>query len=462
MALVIAALPTMGIAATAAPILAPLFQDHAVLQREKPVPIWGHASPGEHVSVSFAGQTVGTTAGPDGRWIAVLTPLAASVSGSDLTASGKATTTLHDILVGEVWLCSGQSGMESMIDDGGTPKKADSAAEIAAARHPLVRQFKVERQASPIPMETALGEWAVCAPETAGRFTAVGYFFARDLSARLGVPIGLINSTWEGSTLEAWMSPAALAASPGAHPVASAGPGRGDFRGPSALFNGMIHPLLPYAIRGAVWYDGEGGEGRASAYAAQFPALITAWRAHFGEGDFPFLWVQLAASRSPAEVPGGQWARFREAQSGALVLPSTGQVVTMDIVGAGSARLRGMREVGRRLALVAKAKAYSIPVDYSGPVFSRADLEGSAIRVHFLFAGEGLTASGKPLQSFELAGADRTFRAASAVIQGDTVVVRSPAVAQPIAVRYGWRNAPDANLFNGAGLPAAPFRSDDW
>jgi sialate O-acetylesterase len=452
--------------AAAAPELAPLFQDHAVLQRDKPVPVWGRAAPGEHVVVSFAGQRVGATAASDGRWVAVLAPIPASASGSDMTVAGKDSVTVHDLLVGEVWLCSGEANMEFEVDGGGFTYRVENAvAEVAAARYPLVRQFKVARQAAAAPMETARGDWRACSPATVGRFTAVGYFFARDLLARLGVPVGIINCTWSGTPLESWMSPAALAGFPGfsnGHSAPGAAREGDDPWVPSCLFNGMICPLLPYAIRGALWYQGESNVGRAPDYAAQFPALIASWRSHFGDADLPFLWVQLANYAPPGSGKGEQWARLREAQAGALTLPSTGQAVAIDIGEPGSLYPRNKREVGRRLALIAKARVYSIPVDFSGPAFGRAEAGGGAMRVHFLFAGDGLTASGKPLQSFEVAGADRVFHAASAGIDDDAVVARSPAVRLPVAVRYAWSNAPEANLYNGAGLPAAPFRSDDW
>jgi sialate O-acetylesterase len=464
-ALAFAALPGMAPAAPAAPVLAPLFQDRAVLQREKPAPVWGRATPGEHVTVSFAGQTIGATAGADGRWIAVLAPLAENAAGSDLTISGKAAVTLHDVVVGEVWLCAGESNMECAVDDGPSYRVENAAAEVASARYPLIRQFKVGRQAAAAPMESASGAWSACTPATVGRFTAAGYFFARELFTRLGTPVGIINSSWGGTPIEAWMSPAALAAFPGfsnGHPGAGTDSRGGDPWVPGSLFNGMIQPLLPYALRGALWYQGESNVGRASLYAAQFPALITSWRSHFGGGDFPFLWVQLENFSPPAQAKGDPWASLREAQSKALSLPSTGQAVAIDIGEPGSMVPRNKREIGRRLALIAKAMVYSIPVEHSGPVFSRATPEGPAIRIQFQFAGEGLTASGRPLQSFEVAGADRVFHPAQAAIRGDTVIARSPAVAQPVAVRYAWHNGPEANLYNGAGLPAAPFRSDEW
>jgi sialate O-acetylesterase len=455
----------MAVSGLGAPEFAGIFQDHAVLQRDKPIPIWGRADPGEHITVSFAAQSVGATAGPDGRWIAVLGPLPASATAAVLTVAGKTTVTLHDILVGEVWLCSGQSNMEFTVDNHNAVYRVENAAaEVAAARFPLIRQFKVGRDATAVATDKIAGTWKVCDPETVGQFTAVGYFFARDLYGRISVPIGLINSTWADTPIEAWMSPAALAAFPGfsnGHRAVAPG-AREDPWVPASVFNGMIQPLLPYAIRGVLWYQGESNVGRPAEYAAQFPALIRAWRSHFGEGDIPFLWVQLANFAPPAGRLGDRWAYLREAQSRALVLPDTGQAVAIDVGESGNIQPRNKQEVGRRQALIAKAKVYSIPVDYSGPVFGGAVPQGACIRVHFKFSDEGLTASGKPLQSFEVAGADRVFHPATATIEGDSIVAQSPLVRQPVAVRYAWRNAPEANLYNGAGLPAAPFRSDEW
>jgi sialate O-acetylesterase len=302
----------------------------------------------------------------------------------------------------------------------------------------------------------------MCFPESVGSFTAVGYFFAKDLNERLNVPIGLINCTWAGTPIESWMSPDALAAAANGHALPGAASGNGDPLLPASLYNGMIHPLTGFPIAGVIWYQGEANVGHAAEYAVQFPALIKGWRAQFGEGDFPFLWVQLANYNPPGAPAGAQWAYLREAQSKALALPMTGQAITIDIGENGNIQPKNKQEVGRRLALIAKAQVYSVAVDDSGPVFDKAEVDGSSMKVHFLFAGEGLTASGKPLQSFELAGADKVFHPAGAVIRGDTIIVRSAQVLRPVAVRYGWRNAPDANLFNGAGLPAAPFRSDAW
>jgi len=448
------------------PQLASLFQDHAVLQRDKPINVWGKADPGEHLSVNFGDQTLTVTAGADGKWTVVFDALGANASGADLTVAGKSVVTIHDILIGEVWLCSGQSNMEFEVNDPASSYAVDNAdSEVSEARYPSIRQFKVARNAPATPADGAAGDWKVCSPETVGQFTAVGYYFARDLADRLNVPIGIIDAAWTGTPIESWMSAAALSkfrpVSNG-HPVPGAPASAMDPYVASSLYNGMIHPLLSFGVRGVLWYQGESNVDNASAYAALFQAMITQWRADFGGGDFPFLWVQLANFNPPNAPPGNQWAFLREAQSRALSLPLTGQAVAIDIGDPNNIHPKNKQEVGRRLALIAKAKVYEVPVDYSGPVYDKAVVEGSNIKVHFLFAGEGLTASGKPLQSFELAGADKVFYPATAIIRGDSVVVGCTKVPKPVAVRYAWRNAPDANLFNGAGLPAAPFRSDTW
>lgn len=461
--LVLAAAGLAGMAG-AAPEPAPLFQDHAVLQRDKAVPVWGRAEPGEHVVVSFAGQSVGATAGADGRWIAVLAPLSADSEGADLTVAGRATVVIRDVVVGEVWLCAGQDNMLFPVDGGRGDRVEGADLEVASARHPLIREFMVEEAASPVPVEAALGDWTRCSPRTVGFFSAVGYFFARELQGRLGVPVGIIESCQAKTPLEAWMSPATLAEFPGidtVRPAPGATPASSGWL-PGSVFNGMIDPLAPYAIRGVLWYQGESDVGHATAYGRHFPALITAWRSHFGQAELPFFWVQLAGYKPKAEPAGDSWALLREAQATALALPMTGQAVAIDIGDPGDLRPRQKQEVGRRLALIAKAAVYGIPVDYSGPVFRDCEAEGAALRVRFRFAGDGLTAADRPLQAFEVAGADRVFHPAKGVIQGESILLRSDAVRRPVAVRYAWSNDPGANLYNGAGLPAAPFRSDTW
>lgn len=486
--------------------LAPLFGDHAVLQREKPVPIWGRADPGEKVTVTFAGQVRQATTGRDGRWIVFLDPMPASAVGADLAVAGKNRVSARNLVVGEVWLCSGQSNMEWPVSRAANPDR-----EIATAHFPLLRHVKIEHTVADSPADAvATGGWQPATPQTVGTFTAVGYFFARDLHRRLGVPIGIVNSSWGGTPIESWMSPAALsdpafavvherwqktladypgalkthekrfaewtkaeAAAPPAetpartewlhrNPRPQAPRGPGSQSTPAGLFNGMINPLLPYAIRGTLWYQGEANASRASEYRALFATLITAWRAHFGQGDFPFYWVNLANFKAPSDDTGMAWAFLREAQTQALALPNTGQAMAIDIGDPDNIHPADKQEVGRRLALLARNRVHGIVGDDTGPTFSSASREGSALRVRFTNVHGGLVARDQPVQSLEVAGADRVFHPASARIEQDTLIVSAPNVKEPVAVRYAWRNAPVANLYNSSGQPAVPFRSDSW
>jgi sialate O-acetylesterase len=407
---------------------------------------------------------------------------------------------VQDVLVGEVWLASGQSNMEWPVAN-----SADAEREIAAARFPLIREFDVTNTVADQPADTVAGEWRLCSPETAGRFSAIGYYFARSLHRRLGVPIGILNSTWGGTAIEAWTDlvtlqstsawPAidtrwqqAMAEHPervANHPAERAAWQQADAQaratktlnplpwprppaGPgtpyalSGLFNGMIAPLQPYALRGVLWYQGESNWRRPAEYAGLFPALIQAWRAQWGREELPFYFVQLANFTVGDDPTDRGWAWLREAQTRALALPNTGMVVTLDIGDPKDIHPRNKQEVGRRLALLARAQVYDLPVDWSGPQFASAQREGAALRVRFTHVADGLTTEQKPPQAFEVAGADRKFFPATARLDRDTVIVSAPEVPEPVAVRYAWSNNPGANLFNGTGLPAAPFRSDDW
>ena len=488
--------------------LAPLFADHAVLQRDKPVPVWGRAEAGERVSVSFHGQVHAATAGPDGRWIVFLDAIPASSEGTELTATGKNAITIRDVVIGEVWLCSGQSNMEFMLK-----QAANAPAETAAANFPLIRHIKIMRQAADAPTDSAATTgWTGATPGTAGDFTAVGYFFAREIFRKLNVPIGLVNATWGGTPIEAWMSPSAFAGSEPAPAVSArwaetvtAYPARkadydsalvgwnqreatakaasaaayktflkdspkpraprgaaGDPWTPTSLFNGMINPLLPYGLRGSLWYQGESNADHAAEYRAQFAALIQAWRAHFGQGDFPFYWVSLANFRAPGDATNTTYAFLREAQTQALSLPNTGQALAIDIGNPDDVHPTNKQEVGRRLAALAKNRVYGTVGDDTGPTFLSATREGSALRIRFTHASAGLIAYDKPVQSLELAGANKVFYPAMARIERDSLLVSAPEVKEPVAVRYAWKNSPAANLYNGAGLPAVPFRSDNW
>ncbi len=482
-------------------VLAPVFGDHAILQCDKPVPIWGRAAPGERITVTFRDQSVNAVAGADGRWIVYLEPLAPSAEGADLIVAGRETIALRDVLVGEVWLASGQSNMEWPVS-----RVRDDEQRVAAVDLPLVRELKIERTVAGAPADTVPTRgWRAATKDNVGDFSAAAYFFARDLHRRFGIPIGIINSTWGGTAIESWMSERARADSglgdaiaarwqqamaewppervarypeemaawqkaeeqanatktknPLAWPPPPATPDSPSC--PGGLFNAMIAPLQPAAIRGILWYQGESNASRPQDYAALFSALIRSWRENWGDDALPFYFVQLPNFADNDATARG-WARLREAQAAALALPATGMAVTIDLGEADNIHPTRKMEVGRRLALIAKSELYGVTADPSGPVFEKATREGATMRVRFRHAMTGLVAHGRPVQSLELAGPDRVFRPATAKIDGNTLIVSSPEVKEPVAVRYAWMNNPPANLFNGAGLPAAPFRSDDW
>jgi sialate O-acetylesterase len=488
--------------------VAPIFGDHAVLQAGMPVPVWGTAAAGDSISVAFGGRTVRTVASGDGKWSVSLDALAATSVPGDLVVTGQTAVTLHDVVVGEVWLCSGQSNMEFTVDDGGPVYRVENAAaELATAHYPLIRQFKVERAVAMAPIAQVTTEgWKLATPETVAHFTAVGYFFARDIHRAVGVPVGIILTSWGGTPIESWMSDAArnstsLAATldvrwkkamsewppdrvaryPGdmkawqkaeadAHTAHTKNllpwpqpPATNDSPAlPGGLFNAMIAPLQPYAIRGVLWYQGEANVGRASEYAELLMTMIRSWRAGWAEGDFPFDIVQLANFSSEGQEQNRDWAMLREAQSKALALPETGMAVTIDIGSAHNIHPPNKQEVGRRLALIANSQVYHVAPDPSGPVFENATREGSAMRVRFLHTDGELVEREGPIKAMEIAGADQVFHPAGVDIDTDTLLVSSPEVSDPVAVRYAWTNAPVANLYNEMGLPAAPFRSDAW
>lgn len=491
----------MTSAALAEISLAPLFSDHAVLQCDKPIPIWGRASAGEKIAVTFGDQAVNATTDANGRWVVFLAPLAASSESADLTIAGKTTVVLHDVVVGEVWLASGQSNMEWPVS-----YLCEEEKKLAAVDLPLVRQFKIERAVAGAPAETAKNSgWQPALRDKAGDFSAIGYFFARELHRKFGVPVGIVNSSWGGTEIEPWMSDATRrATSLGAaidarweqamrewppervarYPADMEAWQKADAQAkatktkntlpwpqppatldsqsrPGGLFNAMIAPLQPGALRGFLWYQGESNVGRPAEYEELFPAMIRAWRANWGDENLPFLFVQVP-NYADGNPGGRQWARLREAQTHALTLPATGMAVAIDVGDPENLHPTAKLELSRRLAQLAKVQVYGITGDASGPAFASATREGAAMRVRFTNAGTGLVAHGKPVQSLELAGADKVFHPASAKIDLGTLLVTSPKVKEPVAVRYAWSNAPVANLFSGAGLPAVPFRSDDW
>ena len=500
-------LTSLGASLRADVVPAPLFTDNAVLQRDKPIPVWGTADAGEKVSVTFAGQTVSVTADDSGKWRVDLAAQAASAKPAELVIKGKNTVTLANIVVGEVWLASGQSNMEFTVN-----RTYDTAIDVpASARFPLIRHVRIERKVADAPIATATGAWKVASSNATGGFSAVGYYFAKDLYEVLHVPVGIVHSSYGGTPVEAWMNPDAYKAVPAEggrvidqwaavlkdyprkkaqwdqkvaawekkrdaaqaagtpftvrRPEDPAGPGHKNT--PSGLYNGMINPLVPYAIRGAIWYQGEANTSRHADYHALFSAMITGWRAQFGQGDFPFYWVQLAnhSRLQPEGDPrriGTNWAFLREAQTKTLALPNTGQAVTIDIGDRGDVHPRNKRDVGRRLARVALNRTYKQKIADSGPVMKTAERDGAGFKVTFTEVSDGLISPLNELSGFELAGEDKVFKPARAHIDGESVIVTSAEVAEPVAVRYAWSDAPVAGLFNTQGLPAVPFRSDNW
>jgi sialate O-acetylesterase len=452
-------------AATAAVKLPAVIGDNMVLQRGQPVPVWGWADKGEEVTVAVAGQTLTTKAGDDGRWNVTLAkldvgqPLEMTVKGS----SGSAAT-IKNILVGEVWVCSGQSNMEM-----GVNSCKDATQEIAAAKYPNIRLFTVGTKKAAEPQTDCTGQWVECSPATVPGFSAAAYFFGRQLHTELNVPVGLINTSWGGTPAQSWTSRKALESNPTLKPLAG---GESSY-----LYNAMIAPLIPYAIRGAIWYQGEANVGGAYQYRTLFPAMIANWRADWGQGDFPFGFVQIAPFGGYSDDWGANpaaCAELWEAQTMTLKsAPNTGMAVTVDIADVEKIHPKNKdysgihptnkQDVGRRLALWAMAKVYGHDRVYSGPIYKSMTVEGDKIRLQFDHVGGGLIASdGKPLSHFTVAGADQKFVPAIAVIDGNTIVVGSDQIAQPVAVRFAWRDDATPNFANKEGLPASPFRTDAW
>jgi sialate O-acetylesterase len=431
--------------------------DNMVLQRDQPLPIWGWAEQGEEVTVQIAGQTHTAKADDEGRWKVVLDKLQ---TGEPLemivkTSSGEVLK-VRNILVGEVWICSGQSNMEMGI---GACDKA--AEEIAAADYPRIRLFQVPNVKATEPATDVKAAWAVCSPKTVGAggwagFSAAGYYFGRQLHKDLGVPVGLIDTTWGGTPAEFWTSNKSLEADPALKPLA-----QGES---SCLYNGMLAPLIPFGIRGAIWYQGESNAGRAYQYRTLFPAMIRDWRTNWGQGDFPFGFVQIAPYRYGGQNNTGIWAELCEAQTMTLKnAPNTGMAVTLDIGNIDDIHPTNKQEVGRRLALWAMAKAYNKETAYSGPIYKSMAVDGNKVRLEFDYVGGGLISrDGKPLTDFTVAGADQQFKPATAEIDGNSVVVTCPEVAEPAAVRFAWHDIATPNLSNKDGLPAGPFRTDSW
>jgi len=497
----------------------PLFSDGAVLQRDQAVPVWGTARDGEKVTVELGNQKLGTVA-ENGTWRVDLKPLTAG-GPLKMTITGDNTVTVDNLLVGEVWVCSGQSNMDFRFKQTASVKE-----ETPKANFPKIRMFTVNKVPSVTPLAEQGGSWVECTPQTVGGFSAVGYFFARDLYQKLGIPVGMIHTSWGGTPAQAWTSlggfgddpelkgyvdaakkalenqPAVLAAypakleefqaakktwdetigktyqvtlkawneasaeakkdgkplppkpapsSPEPKPPANPSPSP---HSPTTLYNGMIAPIIPFGIKGAIWYQGESNAGQSRQYRTLFPAMIADWRAKWKQGEFPFLFVQIAPFN-------GQPPEIREAQFLTLAKSkNTAMAVTTDVGNATDIHPNQKEPVGQRLALAARALAYGEGIEYSGPLYQSMKAQGDKIAVNFTHVGGGLVAKDGDLKGFTIAGPDGKFVPAMAEIKGEYVVVSADGVTHPKAVRYGWANTPDVNLFNKEGIPASPFRTD--
>ena len=381
--------------------------------------------------------------------------------------AGTSTVTIKNVLVGEVWFCSGQSNMEWRVRQSNNPKE-----EIAAANHPRIRHIKFPHRPAADPQVNIPSDgWKVCSPATVGDFTGVGYYFGRHLLQELDVPIGLLGCNWGGTRIEPWTPPVGFRAVPKLADITGKldeypsvrGNGSIDHQSPLALFNGMVSPVQPYGIRGAIWYQGESNNGEGMLYHEKMKALIAGWRSVWNKPALPFYYVQLAPYRygnRGSELLAGIW----EAQLKTLAVPHTGMAVTVDIGNTRDIHPRNKQDVGKRLALWALAKDYGRKkLVYSGPLYKGMTVQGDAIHISFDHVGDGLVSrDGKALSHFTIAGANKAFVAASATIKGKTVVVRAGGVNQPVAVRFGWHHEAEPNLSNKNGLPASPFRTDSW
>jgi sialate O-acetylesterase len=504
-ALAAAFLALLPLAPAAADVrLAAIFGDHMVVQQGVPVPVWGWADAGEEVSVSLGDRTGKATADAAGKWKVTLETLPAG-GPHVLKVQGKNALERTDVLVGEVWLCSGQSNMGMTVNG-----CLNFDAEAKASDLPKLRMYTVARKTAEEPQADVPGDWKVSGPQTVGGFSAAAYFFGRRLHQEMGVPVGLINSSWGGTPIQAWTGVKTHESVPELAPllenlkksIASWDPEKAKARheqqladwkkrsdeakaegkpfaarrpnppidpkvsqsSPGRLYNAMIAPLVPYAIRGAIWYQGEANAGNAALYAVQLKAMVGAWRSIWGEGDFPFISVQLPnymkAQAKPVEEG---WAGIRETfLTSIAAIPNTGIAVTIDVGEADNIHPKDKQTVGHRLAQWALAKTYGKPLVACGPLYKGMKKDGVSIVCEFDCVGGGLVAKdGEKLKGFAIAGADRQFVWAEAKIEGQTVVVSSPEVKDPVAVRYAWANNPACNLCNKEGLPASPFRTDE-
>jgi len=472
-----------------------LFTNHAVLQSNMPLPVWGTADPGEKISVTLGKRHASTTTDSRGFWRMTL---GKQPPGGPfvMTISGKNTVTVSDVLLGEDWIGSGQSNMAFTVSVKAARYAGmlDEEKEIAAANYPQLRIFMAATNKAYEPQSEIRGEWKIATPENAPAFSAVGYLFGRNLNQALKIPVGIVVIAFGASTAESWIARPMLASDPAMQPMLAqfdalynfynthrgatsdqappapqtinarpSNPGPlhdpvQDQHQPTVLYNGMVHPIIPFAMRGVIWYQGEsivGGAAGVALYPHVMAALVKDWRSEWGEGDFPFYYVQLPPLKNVSNNP-----MIREGQAQLLTLPKTGMAVTLDVGDPDNVHPKNKEPVADRLSRMALANVYGKMVEFLGPQYAGAKLNGSSMVVSFTHA-EGLTGKDGPLRWFQIAGADGKYVDATAIVQGSIVIVRSDQVMEPATVRYAWDNYPQgANLVNAAGLPAAPFRTD--
>ncbi|HVR85802.1 MAG TPA: sialate O-acetylesterase [Planctomycetota bacterium] len=468
-----------------------LFGDGMVLQRDRACPVWGSAQPGDRISVAIAGQTKTARAGADGRWSVRLDALS-SGGPHELNVSGPESVTFRDVRVGEVWVAAGGTNMEFPLKDSKVSQTQSDENAIAQ-----VRFFLAPKGSADDPVTDLGGSWKSARSEAAAEFSAVAYYFAREIQRVLQVPVGVLQAAADESRADQWMSKRALRSCRGGRGIAALyAMQMGNYEAVLAMYQGSVQkaeearkngtpvppllhrparpdpicdqynariaPMMPYAIRGAIYYQGEAELYRSFTYESVFPALIQGWREDWGQGELPFGYVQMANyGVRPDAGADSMWAQFRESQRRTLSTPNTGMAVAIDLGESDSIRPRNKEDVGLRLALWAQARVYGRPLVYTGPEFDSMRVESDRVRILFKNVGGGLKADGR-LRGFRISGDFRMFVNADAEIHGDTVLVSSPEVRWPAAVRYGWADNPDCNLTNKEGLPATPFRTDSW